>query len=205
MIKNVIFDVGNVLIAFHPEHEMRQLGIPEDKIEPMAEATYLSPWWVELDRGVIPEEEIIAHMKEEHPELAQDIDMFFTEGRKGLVDSYDYAAGWLKGLQEKGYKTYLLSNYPENYFELHMKKKFTFMPYIDGKVVSGAVKMIKPDAEIYEYLLQKFSLKPEECVFIDDRPENVETAEKLGIHGIIFTDYEQSRVELQHIIEKNKV
>lgn len=200
MIKNIIFDVGNVLVSFRPDDVMRDLGIPEEKIADMAAATYASKWWIEFDRGVMPEEEIIAHMKEDNPQYAKEIDLFFKKGTPYLVIPFDYSPGWLKGLQNRGYKTYLLSNYSDSMFGLHAKSTFNFMDCIDGKVVSGHVKMIKPDAEIYEYLLKKFSLEPEECVFIDDRPENVETAVKLGINGIVFTSEEQANAELEKLL-----
>lgn len=202
MIKNIIFDVGNVLVTFRPDNTMRDLGIPEEKIADMAKATYSNPLWIELDRGVVPEEIAISHMKEEYPELSEYIDLFFEKGRPHLVVKTDYAPGWLKGLQEMGYKTYLLSNYPDNMFEMHAKTTFNFMPYIDGKVVSGHVKMIKPNADIYEYLLKEYDLNPEECVFIDDRQENVDTAISVGIHGIVFENFEQANTKLQEVINQ---
>lgn len=200
MIKNVIFDIGGVLIRFMPAEAMRKLGIPEEKIEPLLKASIYCKWWQELDRGFFEEEEVLRYMQEDAPEYAQEIAYFMENGKHEVVESFAYAADWLKNLQERGYHTYLLTNYPASYFELHSKEKFTFMPYVDGKIVSSYVEMIKPDPNIYRTLLDTYDLEEEECVFIDDRKENVEAAKKLGLHGIRFESFEQASAQLEKIL-----
>ena len=76
---------------------------------------------------------------------------------------------------------------------------FPFADSVDGRVVSGFVKMVKPNEDIYEYLMDKFSLKADECVFIDDREDNVKAAVRLGMKGIVFQSYEQAREALAAI------
>lgn len=76
------------------------------------------------------------------------------------------------------------------------EEKLKFLPLMDGVVFSYRIKKLKPDPEIYEYLCDEFWLEPEESVFIDDRAENIAGAEKCGIHGIVFTSYEQAKKEL---------
>jgi putative hydrolase of the HAD superfamily len=94
-----------------------------------------------------------------------------------------------------------LSNYPKSIFALHEEKgKFTFIDKIDGKVVSGYEGISKPDAGIYELLMDRYGLKADECVFIDDRPENIEVAKALGMEGIVFESYEQASIELENIV-----
>jgi putative hydrolase of the HAD superfamily len=108
----------------------------------------------------------------------------------------------LDSLKEKGLKIYLLSNYPKSIFALHEERgKFTFIDKIDGRVVSGFEGMVKPDAEIYKLLMDRYGLKAEECVFIDDRPENIEAAKALGMEGIVFESYEQASEELEKIAD----
>ena len=92
-------------------------------------------------------------------------------------------------LKEKGYKIYLLSNYNKDFFDVHTKGA-DFLDDIDGKVVSYEIHQIKPEPAIYEYLLEKYELNPQECVFFDDRPENTEAAEKLGIQSYTITSKE---------------
>lgn len=202
MIKNIIFDIGNVLVEFNPEKVFLEIGIDKNKIEGLAQATVHNCLWPELDRGVLPEEEVFRKMKENAPEYEQEINLMLDKAMEKLVRSYDYAAGWLKSLQERGYKIYLLSNYPESLFELHSKNKFTFLPYIDGKVVSAYVKLIKPDCKIYELLLEKYHLNAQECVFLDDREENIQGAKKVGIHGITFLSYEDASEKLEALLRK---
>ncbi|MCR5762643.1 MAG: HAD family phosphatase [Treponema sp.] len=202
MIKNIIFDIGNVLVHFRPLEVMKELGMDENTMQAVADATVNSPLWQELDRGVIPEGTVIEMMKQtaQNP-YKDDVQRFFDEGTHLLVKSFDYSANWLNALKQKGYKIFLLSNYPVSFFEMHSKECFTFMPYIDGKVVSGYVKVIKPDAEIYSLLLNQYSLTPQECVFIDDVKENIEGAEKAGINGIHFTNYEEAKSKLQSLLD----
>lgn len=202
MIKNIVFDIGNVLVEFRPEKVFIEIGISPEKVEGLANATVYSKLWPELDRGIMAEEEVFEKMKEAAPEYTEEIDLLVKDGKENLVHSFDYAAVWLKELQEKGYKIYLLSNYPESFFELHSKNQFTFLPYVDGKVVSAYVKLIKPDVKIYETLLEKYQLKAEECVFLDDRLENVQGAEQAGMRGIHFNSYEDANEKLQELLEE---
>lgn len=206
MIKNIVFDIGNVLIEFHPAEAMRKVGIPEEKIEPLLRASVFNVWWQELDRGFLPEEEVQNYMIADHPELEKEMKLFFRESRPYLVEPYAYSEEWLKGLKERGYHLYLLSNYPVSYFDMHSRDKFTFMPYIDGQIVSGYVRKIKPDPDIYRLLLETYQLKPEECVFMDDRKENIAAASKLGFHTILFQDYTQVCKKLEAMLEnKTKI
>lgn len=201
MIKNIVFDIGNVLVEFRPEKVFAELGVSAEKIQGLANATVYSPLWPELDRGVMEEAAVFEKMKEAAPEYAKEIDLFIEKGLGNIVSSFDYAADWLNGLQERGYKVYLLSNYPESFFNLHSKEKFTFLPYIDGKIVSAYVKLIKPDIRIYEELLNTYELKADECVFLDDREENVEGAKKAGMHGIQFITYEDAVNQLEEMLK----
>ena len=114
MIKNIVFDIGNVLVRFQPDEAMREIGIEENKIAALAHATYENPVWVELDRGVIPENEIIDEMVKVVPQYEADIRRFFKEGKAFVVKAFDYAADWINELKSRGYRVYLLSNYPKD-------------------------------------------------------------------------------------------
>ena len=127
-------------------------------------------------------------------------DRFFHQEIMKTVTSFDYSADWLKGLKERGYNIYLLTNYPEWLFETHWKKGFTFVPYVDGKVVSGKVKLIKPDHAIYETIIKKYSLNPAESVFIDDVKENVQAAKETGLNAIQFTNINDVKNQLEKLL-----
>ena len=204
MIKNIIFDIGNVLASFRPKAVLEEMGLEEAEVNAILSETVRGPYWRELDRGVMEEADVIAAMREcvPHPYLA-DFDHFFAEETGKIVQSFPYAADWLKDLKERGYRVYLLSNYPARLFEIH-SQHFTFLRYTDGKIVSGYVKCIKPDERIYRCLLETYSLNPQECVFLDDLAENVEGAERLGIHGIWFRGYEDASVKLEKVLAKTE-
>ena len=156
MIKNIVFDIGNVLVRFQPDEAMREIGIEENKIAALAHATYENPVWVELDRGVIPENEIIDEMVKVAPQYEADIRRFFKEGKAFVVKAFDYAADWIKELKSRGYKVYLLSNYPKEYFELHTHSELSFVSLVDGKVISAMVGM---KMTIFDEQLQIFKIR----------------------------------------------
>lgn len=201
MIRNVIFDIGNVLADFRPKGVLLDLGISEENAEIILDGTLRSGLWGELDRGVIPEEEVIAQMRKRVPdELGEEFVAFFGQGKKDFVEVYSYAEAWLERLKKEGFRIFVLSNYPESYFEAH-RPKFTFLRHADGLVVSAYVKMVKPDPEIYRFLLKKYGLKAEECIFVDDLQENVQGANSVGIHGIQFTSYEEADRKMRQIMK----
>lgn len=201
MIRNVVFDIGNVLVRFMPDVAMKQIGISEDRIDDVLRATVNSKWWTEMDRGFLPEEQLWQYMIEDAPQLEAEIRVFKEQGIDKVVRAFDYAADWMKGLKARGFHTYLLSNYPKDFFECHSAGFFPFMPYIDGKIVSAYVELIKPDPNIYRELLKTYGLKADECVFIDDRRENIEAARRLGFRGILFKSYEQATAEFEGFLE----
>ncbi len=199
MIKNIIFDIGEVLVDFAWREHMREtLGFSEDAIRTLGEKWIGGPMWQELDRGVFTEEEMIAAAKKEIPEFADEIQKFW-DNPDGIVRCRENSARWLKSLKERGYSVYLLSNYPRSLFEVHIKD-FAFIPYTDGRVVSCYEKVMKPDIGIYKILLERFSLSAEECVFIDDREENIAGAKAAGMNGIVFGSAEQAMSELEALL-----
>jgi putative hydrolase of the HAD superfamily len=98
---------------------------------------------------------------------------------------------------------YLLSNYGKTSFEAARDKgRLSFLPLVDGSVISYEVQIVKPENGIYKALLAKYNLKAEECVFLDDKPENIEAAVKLGFHGIVVESEKQAKTELNNLIGK---
>ncbi len=200
MIKNVVFDVGNVLVCYRWRALMDELGFPKDLQEVFAEKVFGNPFWIELDRGVIDEKDVIAKIRGEISEYGDEFDRIWDNIDR-LVEPYDYAVSMIDTLRKRGFRVYLLSNYPVSMFELHTRcGRFPFLEHVDGKVVSAYVKLVKPDREIYEYLLNQYDLEVQECVFSDDRLENVEGARKVGMKGILFENYEQAWAELEEMI-----
>lgn len=200
MIKNIVFDIGDVLVKFMPEASVRYVGVDETEVNDVLAATVGSRWWAELDRGVMDEEEVIEKMIEESPKYKDAIRKFFDDGKELLVEAFDYSEKWIDDMKSRGYRVYLLSNYPRSYFLLHSETRMKFVKNVDGKVVSAFVKSVKPEHEIYKILLDTYNLNPNECVFIDDREDNVEGAVKAGMHGIVFKNFEDANQKLESLL-----
>ena len=198
MIRNIIFDVGKVLVSYEPEEYMKRLGFSEEKRKRINEAMFENPLWDESDQGLRTTEELLKAFTANAPDLADEI-RTVHRAVGGTVELCPYALEWIQDLKEKGYHIYILSNYSENMFN-QTQEKLKFLPMADGAVFSYAIKLLKPDAAIYDYICETYHLRPEESVFIDDRSENIEAAEKKGIHGILFQNYEQGKNELKKLL-----
>lgn len=194
MIKNVIFDVGNVLVDFCWEEVFHKLGFEGKTFECVADATVRSVTWNEFDRGAKPDEEIIAACIKETPDYEREIRLFYDHVGE-TIHTYPYTVRWIRSLEKNGYHTYILSNFPKSTYE-KATEELSFEKETTGAIFSYQVKCIKPEAEIYKLLLDRYHLVPQECVFIDDRPENIEAAEKLGITGIQFQNQQQAKRRL---------
>lgn len=197
--KNLIFDVGNVLLEYRWNQMLLDYGLSEEEAAVAGPLFFHHPHWEELDLGVLSIEEVICLYEKSLPQYAGLIRWFLTNLELMPIARKDV---WEKvhALKEKGYKIYLLSNYNDDFFRIHTQGA-DFMDDIDGKVVSYEIHKIKPDPAIYEYLLEKYDLKAEESVFFDDRPENTETAEKLGIQSYTITSKEYLLGVLDEFLE----
>jgi len=202
MIKNIIFDIGNVLASFRWKDLFADLGYTGEKFDRIAAATILHPtMWNEFDRSLMSDEEIITKCIERAPEYEQEIRLLFRKTEL-LVEEYTYSADWIKSLKNRGYRVYLLSNYGKTSFEAARDKgRLSFLPLVDGGVISYEVQIVKPEPGIYEALLAKYHLKAEECVFLDDKPENVQAAKQLGFYGIVVESYEQAKIKLKELLK----
>lgn len=202
MIRNIIFDVGKVLVSYDPDAYMDRLGFDSERKERMNAVMFEHQLWLDADQGLKSPEEFLQAFTENAPELAETIRRVH-ESVGETIELFDYAIDWIQELKDRGYHVYILSNYSENMFR-QTEHKLKFLPYVDGAVFSYTIKQIKPDAAIYRYLCEKYDLKPEESVFIDDRPENVTGAETVGIRGICFEDYTQAKGELDALLRIDK-
>ena len=184
MIRNIIFDVGKVLVSYEPDAYMQRLGISKENQKKINEAMFQNKLWDTSDQGLGTPDEFLQKFIAGAPELADEITKIHkTVGN--TVELFPYAMEWILDLKARGYHVYILSNYSENMLD-QTKDKLKFLPLMDGVVFSYKIKKMKPDPEIYEYLCDEYWLEPEESVFIDDRPVNIKGAETCGIHGIVF-------------------
>lgn len=198
MIKNIVFDIGNVLAGFVWEEFYHSFGYSEEIFEKLADATVRSPFWNEMDRGKLSDEELLEGFIKNDPSIEKEIREVF-ENVEGIIQRYDYAIPWIRELKEKGYHIYVISNFSQKAHE-ECKKALDFLEEIDGGILSFQVKMIKPAPEIYQLLCNTYHLEAGECVFIDDLPRNVEAARKEGMKGLVFESLDQAKRELERIL-----
>ena len=198
MIRNIIFDIGNVLTDFSWRKFLQKKGFNEAMVERIAKASVQSPAWNEIDRGVWSLEELMQAFIARDPEIEEELRRAYANVT-GMVTRRDYAIPWIQELQAKGYRVYYLSNFSEKAYE-DCADALDFLPYTDGGILSYREKLVKPDPEIYRRLLSRYSLEARESVFLDDTALNVEAAERLGIHGICFRTKEQAEEELRGLV-----
>ncbi len=195
MITTIIFDIGNVLADFMWREHYEKFGYDDAMIERIADATVRSPIWNENDRGVWSDEQLLQAMIDNDPEIEKDIRRVL-DNVDTIVVHNDYAIPWIMALKEKGYRTLYLSNFSRK-ARVECAQALDFLPYLDGGILSYQEKVIKPMPEIYELLIERYQLVPEECVFLDDTLVNLEAAGKFGIHTIQFKNQAQAIEELR--------
>lgn len=196
MIKNVIFDLGNVLLNFEPKEHVKS-KIIEEKFEEIYESIFKSEEWPMLDRGSISEEEAKANIinrKIENKDLVNSV----FENWYDILTPIESSVEILKKLRENGYKVFYLSNFHLAAFE-YVTKKYDFFELFGGGVVSYKEKLLKPEKEIYEKIISEYSLEAKETVFIDDMKVNVEAAVKCGMKGIVLKNPVELRSELEKL------
>ena len=197
MIKNVILDIGRVLIGFEWWDYVYRL-FDEETAHKVSDAMWMKKYWWELDRAVLSEEEILEMFYSEEPELRTEIREAFDRVGECMTRC-DYAIPWIEDLKARGLRVFYLSNYSEHLMQA-APDVLNFLPHMDGGVFSCYVHLIKPDPAIYKSLLEKYDLEADECVFLDDQEANVLAARQLGMQAIQFENYEQAREELLSVI-----
>lgn len=197
-INTVIFDIGGVLVDFHPLEGMREMGFSNEAIEEFRVKIF-SGVWEACDQYPYEDLEIRNLFKSKVPGFEREVDMMW-DNLHPISRMYDYSVEWIKDLKAKGLKIYILSNFGKRAFEIN-SEIYPFLDYVDGRVVSYEIQKIKPDKEIYECLLGKYNINPAQAVFIDDRKINIDGAIKCGLKGILFEAYEQAKQELEELLK----
>ena len=188
MIKNYIFDLGNVIVHFEPEYMTAKYLKNEEDIQLVSDVVFDRIFWDNLDEGTITDEEVIAGIRSRLPERLHNGAISTFEHWHENLPLVDGMFELLCQLKKDGNKLFLLSNisifFAENY---HRNKEIkSVLDMFDGLVFSGPIGITKPNESIFRHLLDKYNLNANECVFIDDRLINIQGAEKVGIKGILF-------------------
>ncbi len=185
MIRNIVFDMGNVIIRFDPASFMDRVGLsdPSDRKLVMNEL-FRSVEWAQMDQGVLTEETAEPLVLSRVPDRLKDPVrqlLFSWQDPRDMIPGME---SLVRRLKEAGYGIFLLSNASR---AQHLYwPNFPASCLFDGKLISCDIGTVKPAREIYEAFTEKFSLRPEECVFIDDVPINVAGAIACGWQGVVF-------------------
>ena len=185
---NLIFDIGNVLVNYKPVTFLEGLFSDRYLVVKMYNTIFKSPEWLYMDQGNMTRDEAIDVFCAREPEFAlairitiQSVNEIFTPKQETIE--------LLPKLLESGHSLYFLSNMQSEIRDF-LLDKYEFFNLFHGGIFSCDVHAIKPSPEIYLYLLEKYRLIPEDCIFFDDVEENVTAAEKEGMKGVLFTTAE---------------
>ena len=194
-MKNIMFDFGNVLVQWHPEHVYGEYFGDEAKA-----------WWflrhvADMDfRQRIDAGEsfdgCIREKQAQYPEYEQAIELYRSRWREMLTDEVPGMREVIVELRGNNYELYGLTNWSMETFP-EARERFGILQMIDRYVVSGAEGLVKPDPRLFQVLLDRYGLKAEECTFVDDNPDNVAAAQGMGMKGIVFVGAEDLRKQLR--------
>lgn len=184
MIKNIIFDCGRVIMQYDEQYISSFFTENEDDAKLLATVAMHRKYWNAFDEGVLTTEVYLERVKEELPERLHAAVEKLAAGWTSHMPPVDGIPEVIEEIKASGKGLYLLSNFNQRLRgELHLAPSLLLF---DGLVISGEIGMVKPNENIYRYLLDTYKLDPAECIFIDDRGDNIEAGEKLGIKGYLF-------------------
>lgn len=200
MIRNIVFDLGNVLVDFDPKFYMQSFGFSEQEIQNLFRLVYEDDWRL-YDRGDYGSvTDLCDAVCKKHPAYASAFRKILCPEWVQIHTLKEETARYLSELKARGYRIYLLSNLSKESYDY--VSSYPFFALIDGGVYSYQEHICKPDRGIYEVLLSRYALRADETVFLDDAEANVEAANRLGIHGILFSTIEQVKLQLENLMRQ---
>ena len=200
MIKNIIFDFGGVLLDWNPRYLYKDYFRDGLEMEHFLADVCTPERNSELDCGV-PFVDWVKKYQAMYPEYSEAIALYHTGWPKMLGGLLPDGAALLRDMKSAGYGIYGLTNWSAETICYAYEAFGDLKPLFDGIVVSGEEKTLKPGPEIYRILLDRYRLKADECVFLDDSRKNIEAADALGIKGILYDDITRVRSELSESLK----
>ena len=199
MLRNIIFDYGKVLVDWDPHYLFDPYFKDPEECRHVLHDVLNADFHNAGDLGR-PIADVEKEWSAKYPEYAWAIHLYYADFEKTVRGEIPGMYDLVKELKDNGFHVYGLSNWS---WETHQKirHKCPVFGLLEGEVISGLVHMIKPHPDIYQYCLDTYKLLPEESVFIDDRQVNIDGAEAVGIHGLLFHDTETLRKDLKALSE----
>lgn len=198
MIRNIILDFGKVLVDYDFDIFFRRYVPDENRRKQFVPILYNDGLTPVVDRGEKPFEEIVDDLIAENPEFEPELRIFSEHYPDLIIGEIPGMKNLLKRLKTEGFKLYGLSNWCSKVYIT--MDQYDIFKLLDGYIISSEVHKIKPEPDIYQCLFERFNLKPEECVFADDKEENVEASRKEGMPAIVFKNAEQFEAELRKLL-----
>jgi putative hydrolase of the HAD superfamily len=197
-MRSVIFDVGGVLLDWNPGRILEGYYPDHAERAAMKQAIFHHADWLEYDRGALSESAVLKRVGARAGRAVPELARLFEDIRASLQPKADTLA-LLATLEARRVPLYCLSNMPAESFA-YLGKRFDFWRRFDGIVISGEVKMVKPQAEIFEYLLERYGLAAADTVFVDDYLVNIDAAKALGFHTVLFRNADQCEAEMRELL-----
>jgi putative hydrolase of the HAD superfamily len=197
-VRNVIFDFGGVLVTWRPQEIIDSFYSEPQLREALRTHAFQHDDWLDMDRGTLDEASVARRCAARMARPEAELHALFDHVRAAL-QPIEPTVALLRELRARGLKLYGLSNMSAKIFA-HLDERHDFFKLFDGVVVSGAVKLLKPEPAIYEHLRERFKLDFAESVFIDDLERNVDSAHRAGLPAIQFTSTEQLRRDLAALL-----
>lgn len=197
MIRNVVFDLGGVVLDWDAEKVRREYKGDIRLANVLADSYFFKTYWTDFDRGTVDMEHIVNKLSEVSGASVEDSWDFGFFVRDSLVNIPE-TEHMIRYLHREGYPLYCLSNMSVPFYE-YLDKREVFRLF-DGKVISALEKTVKPEERIYRILLERYGLNPKETLFIDDLKENVEAAARFGMHTVHFVERSKGYDEIISIL-----
>ena len=194
MIKNIVFDIGNVLVRWSPIDIISTVFKENANSQALAQKFFKSPLFYDLNLGKITEEEAVLLYAQELDLPVYIVKEVFKVAKGSLIP-LEGSFELLEEVYQANIPLYCITDNVRE-FVTHLKSRYSFFEKFRGVVISAEIGVLKPSAKIFQHLLDTYNLTPEETVFIDDVVVNVEGAQAVGMQGIHFTDAFQCRQEL---------
>ena len=200
MLKNVVFDIGKVLVEYFPSREIEKLKTNENKIKNAKKLLSTEINYRKYLNGMISLDELLQYCNSTYKGFNVEFDLLLSKDKqKYMIHEIEKNTNLLESISKK-YMTYLLSNIAKETFE-YIYDDFKFARIVKGGVYSYAEHISKPESKIYEILMKKYNLEPQNTIFIDDRINNIEAAKNLGIKGILYKEEDN----LRELLEKEGI